>query len=105
MAVETILLSGLGTLLIALGYVLLKRFRRSHCSSHTACCDCDSPEITQMQQEHTERYDNILELITRIRPEQVADREAQAPPVGEDPVTLEIATSANSPRCGNPVGN
>ena len=63
----TVLLSGLGTLLIALGYVILKRFRRSRCASHTKCCDCESPEI-KIHKENTERFDTILELVTRLTP-------------------------------------
>ena len=63
----TVLLSGLGTLLIALGYVVLKRFRRSRCASHTKCCECESPEI-KIQKENTERFDTILELVMKLTP-------------------------------------
>ena len=68
MAAATLLLPGLGTLVIALGYVLIKRFRRSRCQSHTACCDFESPEI-KLQKENTERLDQIMELINRVNPE------------------------------------
>ena len=95
MAVETVLLSGLGTLLIALGYVIVKKFRRSHCSSHTKCCDFVSPEI-KVQQEHTERYDTILEMINRIKPLE-GGPESPGPRAKAAPVTPETTTTSNLP--------
>ena len=103
MAIETILLSGLGTLVIALGYVLLKRFRRSRCQSHTACCDCESPEI-KLQHENTQRLDHIMNLINQIQPKS----EGQESPIslGEGgPAISAKATTSSSRACDNPGDN
>ena len=56
---QTALYSGLGSLGVALGYVLVKRLSKSRCASHSACCECDSPELT-LDKQATERIDILI---------------------------------------------
>ena len=67
MAATGFLLSAGGTLLVMLGYVIIKRLRRSRCSSHTSCCDCESPEL-KLQKEQTIRIDEIMKYINKLQP-------------------------------------
>ena len=67
----TILLSAGGTLIIALGYVILKRLRGSRCASHSSLCDCESPAL-KLQKEQTIRIDEIMEYLNRLTPKQLA---------------------------------
>ena len=60
----TALMSGLGTLVIAIGYIVVKRFSRSNCASHTACCECESPAVT-LARENTERLDKIIDKLEK----------------------------------------
>jgi hypothetical protein len=87
MAVTAMILSGLGTLLVMLGYVIVKRLRQSRCSSHTSCCDCESPEL-KLQKEHTLRIDEILQYINKLQP----DPESPEPPKEETVVTALSTT-------------
>ena len=61
-------MSGLGTLAVMVGYVLVKRLRRSRCASHTSLCDCESPEL-KLQKENTIRIDELLQIILKLDPE------------------------------------
>ena len=66
--------------LIALGYGLLKLFRRSKCASHTKCCDID---VARGQD--TEDPDRLREM---IRDAFKDHQEATAKKPGEDPASL-----------------
>ena len=71
---EVALASAGGTLAVALGYVLLKRCRRSNCRSHTQFCDCDSPAV-ELAKQQTERLEHIIEILRK------SQAEGQPPPV------------------------
>ena len=58
------LYSGLGTIIVGLGYVVIKRFSNSNCQSHTSFCDCDSPAV-EMQKQTTERLDKLIETLKK----------------------------------------
>ncbi len=70
---EIAIYSGIGTLVVALGYVAIKRLARSNCSSHTQCCDCESPAV-ELAKKQTERLDELLNMLKEVRP---PDREGQ----------------------------
>ena len=62
MSGEIALYSGAGTLIVALSYVMIKRLARSNCSSHTKCCDCESPAV-ELAKKQTERIEHLIEII------------------------------------------
>ena len=72
MAELVALYSALGSLVVALGYVLVKRLSRSNCESHTDCCECSSPAL-ELQKEHTGRLENLEKtietLVNRLEPD------------------------------------
>ena len=90
MVATAFLLSTGGTLLVMLGYVIIKRLRTSRCSSHTKCCDCESPEL-KLQREQTIRIDEIMEYINKLQPA-VPDLENPAPPKVDTAVIGQSAT-------------
>ena len=103
MSSKTVLFSGLGTLAVALGYILIKRFRRSRCQSHTSCCDCDSPEI-KLHQENTTRLDTIMQFINELKPK-LADPVSPILLSIKEPVIGVTATSVDSRACDNRPDN
>ena len=82
------LIAGLGSLLVVAGYMLVKKFARSRCAiDHcSGCFTCESPEV-ELQKKHTERLDQMFEIIRQIVP--------HVPP-------LE-GTSLESPRAHTPA--
>ena len=58
----TVLYSAIGTLVVGIGYVILKRCRSSNCTSHTKFCDCESPAV-ELQKKQTERLEHIIEML------------------------------------------
>ena len=62
------LLASLGTLLVVAGYMLVKRLARSRCQVDSGCMQCDSPAV-ELAKKHTERLDEIFEMIKQVRPE------------------------------------
>jgi hypothetical protein len=85
------LLSAGGTLLIMLGYVIVKRLRGSRCSTHTACCDCESPEL-KLQKEQTIRIDEIMQIINQLNPKKQAVLGIPGDPSEGKGAVLELAT-------------
>ena len=63
------LIAGLGSLLVVAGYMLVKKFARSRCAiDHcSGCFTCESPEVA-LQKKHTERLDQMFEIIRQIVP-------------------------------------
>ena len=64
------LIAGLGSLLVVAGYMLVKKFARSRCAiDHcSGCFTCESPEV-ELQKKHTERLDQMFEIIRQIVPQ------------------------------------
>ena len=54
---ETILYGSLGTLVVGLVYVIVKRLKTSRCHSESGCLECDSPSIEELHKQTTERVD------------------------------------------------
>ena len=75
-ATTTLLLSAAGTLVAGLSYVLVKRFARSNCHTHTSLCDCDSPAV-EMQKKQTERMTELEEIIKTLQKNINPDRDNQ----------------------------
>ena len=61
---EALAASG-GTLLVVIGYVVVKRCRSSTCHADSGCCEITSPalEIAKQQTERLEKHDLKLEEI------------------------------------------
>jgi hypothetical protein len=61
---EALAASG-GTLLIVVGYVIVKRCRLSTCHADSGCCEIMSPalEIAKQQTDRLEKHDSKLEEI------------------------------------------
>ena len=64
---ETLLISGLTSLGLMLGYAIVKRVRRSKCAMDACGCKIDSlPEQIELQKKETTRLESIIaELVTR----------------------------------------
>ena len=93
---EALAASG-ATLLIVVGYALIKRFRRTRCHSDSGCMECDSPAV-ELQKQQSERLDQIFEILKKTEPEGPGLREdlSQDPP-GETPVTTtEVLKSGDN---------
>ena len=56
------LYSAAGSLVVGIGYIILKRCRNSNCVSHTKFCDCESPAV-ELQKKQTERLEVIMEML------------------------------------------
>ena len=67
MSGEIALYSGAGTLVVALSYVMIKRLARSNCSSHTTCCECESPAV-ELAKKQTERIEHLIDIIKADQP-------------------------------------
>lgn len=67
MLTESLLISGLTTLGLMLGYSLVKRIRRSKCAMDMCGCKIDSlPEQIELQKKETERLETIItDLISK----------------------------------------
>ena len=90
---SALLLSGLGTLAVMIGYVIVKRLRRSRCASHTKLCDCESPEL-KLQKENTIRIDELMQIIMKTTP---ADPENPEPLTKDTAEVLESTTTSKLP--------
>ena len=59
---ETLLISGLTSLGLMAGYVIVKRLRRSKCAMDACGCKIDSfPEQIELQKQETNRLESIIE--------------------------------------------
>ena len=79
-------LASAGTLVIVLGYTLVKRLRRSNCHSDSGCLECDSPAI-EMHKENTSRLqqqsDKINELYDIIKKQAPHQESLDDPPLAQ----------------------
>jgi len=87
---EALAASG-ATLLIVVGYALIKRFRRTRCHSDSGCMECDSPAV-ELQKKNTERLDQIFEILKKTEPAGPEIREDLSQGASVDNPVTTIAT-------------
>ena len=88
------LLASLGTLLVVAGYMLVKRLARSRCQVDSGCMQCDSPAV-ELAKKHTERLDEIFEMIKQVRPE-LREDPVLAQTEEWNPTTIEVAKEGSN---------
>ena len=98
------LLASLGTLLVVAGYMIVKRMARSKCDIKSGCLHCKSPAV-ELQKQHTQRLDEIFEMLKQVHPEQEIIKQLDPdPPISltpdhfaiDDLATTEVKTFGNN---------
>ena len=57
-----VLVSGLVSLAVVAGYMLVKRFRRSKCACDALGCKIDSPaDVVELQRKETDRLQKVID--------------------------------------------
>jgi hypothetical protein len=66
---ETGIVAALGSVVVLLGYAIIKKISRSRCHSDSGCIQCDTPAI-DIARENTKRLDSIADLIMQLNPKE-----------------------------------